>query len=274
MRNSIYSFALVSFIALSSCSTIMNNLPGVYSLDVQQGNIINQDMIDQLRPGMTKRQVLYIMGSSMLVDVFHQQRWDYLYSTQPGGESRKQKRLSLFFDGDSLIGVQGDFRPSTLAVIRKSNETTLDLPKRDLDNTLWGKMSRLMNENEATPPTKPSEATEIKSIEDSKVNGDSALEKQTIDSQTVKFIEKTGESEQDISNKKISITPLQEKVQIIEQVLDDNNPPLSEESTAMEEFQEINDSSVPTETEVLLETETSTQAESSEVIENIAEPTN
>jgi len=127
----------------------MNNLPGVYTLDIQQGNIISQDVIDQLRPKMTKRQVLYIMGSSMLVDVFHQKRWDYLYSEQLGGKARKQKRLSLFFDGDELIGVQGDYRPSTLAVIKTSKETTIEVPPRDLEKTLWEKITGLFNDDES-----------------------------------------------------------------------------------------------------------------------------
>ncbi len=146
MRKSVYTLALLSSTLFTGCSSVLNNLPGVYSLDIQQGNIINQEMIDQLRPNMTKRQVLYIMGSSMLVDVFHQKRWDYLYSEQSGGEARKQKRLSLFFNGDKLIGVQGDFRPSILPVIRESNETTVDVPARNLDKTLWEKISGFFND--------------------------------------------------------------------------------------------------------------------------------
>jgi len=160
MRKSIYPLLLLSSIIFTGCSSILNNLPGVYSLDIQQGNIISQEMIDQLRPKMTKRQVLYIMGSSMLIDVFHQKRWDYLYSEQPGGELRKQKRLSLFFDGDELIGVQGDFRPSTLPVIRQSNETTVDVPPRDLDKTLWEKITRLFS-NDAPNKVEPVESKPI-----------------------------------------------------------------------------------------------------------------
>jgi outer membrane protein assembly factor BamE len=148
MRKLIYLLVLVSSLTLSSCSSILNNLPGVYSLDVQQGNIIDQGMIDQLRPKMTKRQVLYIMGSSMLTDVFHQKRWDYLYSEQPSGKPRRQKRLSLFFDGDELIGIQGDFRPSTLPIIKESNETSIEVPKRDLDKTLWEKITGLFSDDE------------------------------------------------------------------------------------------------------------------------------
>lgn len=145
MRKTIYSLLLISSIMLSGCSTIMNNLPGVYTLDIHQGNIINQELIDQLRPKMTKRQVLYIMGSSMLVDVFHQKRWDYIYSEQLGGDERKQKRVSLFFDGDKLTGVQGDFKLSSQAVAKKSKETTLEIPPRDLDKTLWEKITGLFS---------------------------------------------------------------------------------------------------------------------------------
>ncbi len=143
MKRPFFSLVIASSLTLVGCTTIMENLPGVYSLDIEQGNIINQEMIDQLRPDMTKRQVLYIMGSSMLVDVFHQQRWDYLYSDQPGGEARVQKRLSLFFNGNRLIGIQGDFHPSSLPVITESKETTIDVPKRNLEKTLWEKITAL-----------------------------------------------------------------------------------------------------------------------------------
>jgi len=208
MRKPIYLLLLLSSISFTGCSSILNNLPGVYSLDIQQGNIINQEMIDQLRPKMTKRQVLYIMGSSMLIDVFHQKRWDYLYSEQPGGEHRKQKRLSLFFDGDELIGVQGDFRPSTLPVIRESNETTVDVPARDLDKTLWEKITRLFSDD--TPnKVEPVELEPTPLEENNKTNIESITESMTpvIDSQ-------------DATNETMSVTPLEE----------DNTPELEEMS--------------------------------------------
>lgn len=131
------TLAVAASLTLASCTTILTNLPGVYTVDVQQGNIVDQSMIDQLRPNMNKRQVLYIMGSPMLVDFFHQKRWDYLYSAQIEGGDRQQKRISLFFDNDQLTGVQGDFKPSEVPVIKTSEETTVDVPKRELDKTLW-----------------------------------------------------------------------------------------------------------------------------------------
>ena len=112
-------------------------------------------MVDQLRPGMNKRQVLYIMGSPMLDNVFHKNRWDYLYSNQPSGEDRVQKQISLFFENDQIAGIQGDFRPSTAPVIKTSGETTVDVPKRDLEKTLWEKITGLIgyDELDATPKT-------------------------------------------------------------------------------------------------------------------------
>ena len=158
MRKPLFSLSLLTSLTLASCSTILNNLPFVYTLEIQQGNIIDQVMIDQLRPGMNKRQVLYIMGSPMLDDVFHKNRWDYLYSDQPGGEDRVQKRISLFFENDQIVGIQGDFRPSAAPVIKTSAETTVDVPKRDLEKTLWEKITGLVGYDDLDAPSKTDEA--------------------------------------------------------------------------------------------------------------------
>lgn len=148
MKRTVFPLAVAAALTLTACETILNNLPGVYSIDIEQGNMIDQAMVDQLRPNMSKRQVLYIMGSPMLTDTFHERRWDYLYSDQPGGEARVQKRISLYFDGDNLIGVQGDFRPSQLPVIKESTETTVDVPKRNLDKTMWEKITGLFSSDD------------------------------------------------------------------------------------------------------------------------------
>ncbi|MEQ1484211.1 outer membrane protein assembly factor BamE [Methyloglobulus sp.] len=141
MRSVFFCIVLLSNVLLASCSYILNNLPGVYTIPIQQGNIIDQTMIDQLRPNMTERQVLYILGSPMLVDTFHQKRWDYLYSNQPSGEDRQQKRVSILFNDDNLVaGIQGDFKPSSTPVVKPSEETTVDVPKRDVELTMWQKI--------------------------------------------------------------------------------------------------------------------------------------
>jgi outer membrane protein assembly factor BamE len=101
------SLTLTGLLALAGCS-----FPGVYKIDIQQGNVVTQDMIDQLRPGMTRRQVRFIMGNPLLTDTFHSNRWDYLYSIQPGGGQRLQERISVNFSADDqLVGLSGDFMP-------------------------------------------------------------------------------------------------------------------------------------------------------------------
>lgn len=140
------AFSLLVFsatAALSACTTTDLEIPGVYVMDVQQGNIVDQGMIDQLRPNMGKKQVLYIMGSPMFVDPFHSNRWDYIYSEQPGGEPRMQKRITLIFEGEELVGVQGDFRPTNVPVIPTSKDVTVDVPKREIEKTLFEKFSSL-----------------------------------------------------------------------------------------------------------------------------------
>lgn len=160
MGKPLFSLTLLASVTLASCSTILNNLPGVYTIDIQQGNMVDQSMIDQIRPNMNKRQVLYIMGSPMLTDTFHPNRWDYLYSNQPGGEPRMQKKVSLFFDGDRVIGIQGDFKPSALPVIKESDETTVDLPPRDLEKTLWEKITSLFGVDDIDRSTESDRLTE------------------------------------------------------------------------------------------------------------------
>jgi outer membrane protein assembly factor BamE len=136
MRKSILALSLLS-LPLMSCSLVLDNLPYVYKVDVNQGNVIDQAMIDQLRPNMTKRQVLFIMGSPMLVDFFHQNRWDYIYSARKGGADIEQKAVSIFFENDQIKSIQGDLKPSATAVPKPSTDKVVDVPKRDLEKTLW-----------------------------------------------------------------------------------------------------------------------------------------
>jgi len=100
---------LLGLIILSACSASRLHFPGVYKLDISQGNVITQEMIDQLRPGLTKRQVNFILGTPLIKDTFDQDRWDYIYSYQPGGGERVQERLTVIFDNGELKEFTGDF---------------------------------------------------------------------------------------------------------------------------------------------------------------------
>ena len=125
------SLTLVGLAALAGCS-----FPGVYKIDIQQGNVVTQDMIDQLKPGMTRRQVRFIMGNPLITDTFHANRWDYLYSIQPGGRQRYQERISLMFDGeDQLIGLAGDFMPGVSRdqeILGEGSDTSVQQPQTEV----------------------------------------------------------------------------------------------------------------------------------------------
>lgn len=104
---------LISIIAafiLSGCS----EFPGVYKIDIPQGNVVTQEMVDKLRPGMTQSQVRYVMGTPLITDSFNENRWDYLYRFKSGETgSTVQERIQLTFDNEGqLTGLSGDFRPS------------------------------------------------------------------------------------------------------------------------------------------------------------------
>ena len=83
----------------------------MYRINIQQGNVLEQKLVNRLEPGMSKSQVRYIMGSPLLVDVFHQDRWDYYYGMKKGGQARTQQRIALFFEDDRLIRIEGDLKP-------------------------------------------------------------------------------------------------------------------------------------------------------------------
>jgi len=102
--------------ALTACGGLGSlEFPGVYKISIPQGNIITQEMIDQLRPGMTKRQVIFVMGTPLVRDPYHQDRWDYVYNFQPGGGIRGQEKVTIFFVDDGLIRFTGDFTPTSEA---------------------------------------------------------------------------------------------------------------------------------------------------------------
>ena len=77
-------------------------LPSFYTVPVRQGNYIDQAMIAQLRPGMTKQQVQRVLGTPLVADPFHQNRWDYYYHYKKGGEITERRHITLLFSGDTL----------------------------------------------------------------------------------------------------------------------------------------------------------------------------
>jgi outer membrane protein assembly factor BamE len=83
-----------------------------YKMEVQQGNIVTQEMVSKLRPGMTRSQVRFILGTPMVVDPFRADRWDYVYTLEKGGALKEQRRIAVFFQDDKLVRIDGDVVPA------------------------------------------------------------------------------------------------------------------------------------------------------------------
>jgi len=89
----------------------LDRAPFVYRPVIQQGNVVKQEQINELQPGMSKRQVKFVLGTPMLNDVFHANRWDYAYTLGIGSRPHEIRRITVFFENDRLVRITGDIRP-------------------------------------------------------------------------------------------------------------------------------------------------------------------
>ena len=105
-----FTIALGFSLLVSACSTL--EFPGVYRLAIEQGNIITQEMVDQLEPGMSREQVQFVLGTALVQDTFNADRWDYVYNIREGSDLMRQYRLTVFFEGEQLSHFTGDFVPT------------------------------------------------------------------------------------------------------------------------------------------------------------------
>lgn len=137
MRKDRIVLTLIASLFLLSC--------GIYKVDVQQGNMITQDLINQVKPHMSKRQVQYILGTPLTVDPFRKDRWDYIFTDQPGGEDRTRQQVSLIFKDNKLGAIEGDLKPGTLTVLEPKKDVDIIVPKRDIEKTVFEKITSIFD---------------------------------------------------------------------------------------------------------------------------------
>ncbi|GAB2883644.1 hypothetical protein GCM10027046_10140 [Uliginosibacterium flavum] len=87
---------------------MLSNVIKPFRIDVRQGNAVTQEMLSQLSPGMSREQVRFVMGSPLLVDVFHADRWDYVYQFSTGYAEPERRSVAIFFIADKLDRIEGD----------------------------------------------------------------------------------------------------------------------------------------------------------------------
>ncbi|MEJ8814939.1 outer membrane protein assembly factor BamE [Variovorax ureilyticus] len=117
-RHWLLAAAVAASLGLGACSSVndsaRNALYAVtpYKIEVVQGNFVSKEQVEALKPGMTRQQVREILGTSLLTDVFHSNRWDYVFTIRRQGVEPQQRRLTLYFNGDVLDRFEGDAMPS------------------------------------------------------------------------------------------------------------------------------------------------------------------
>ena len=115
-------------LGLSSCSRV--RVPFVHRIDIQQGNVVTQEMVAQLRLGMDKKKVRYVMGTPIVQDTFHARRWDYIYTFLEGGGDIERRVVTVVFNEDGrLVNVEGDVTAALGRLeVDKHQDTSVRVP--------------------------------------------------------------------------------------------------------------------------------------------------
>jgi len=124
--------ALLAAALLHGCKSIeVPKVPGItpYRMVIQQGNFISQEMVAQLKPGMSKEQVRYILGTPLVTDIFHADRWDYVFYRELPNGKREQRNLSVVFEDSKLARVLGDLMPADAAAPTAAGFPAVATPK-------------------------------------------------------------------------------------------------------------------------------------------------
>jgi len=119
-------FALLIAVT-SACSSL--KFPGVYRIPIQQGNYLEEDLIEQLEVGLTKQQVRYIMGTPMIEDTFNTDRWDYYYNIKRGDKELRSNHFIVYFENDKLASWEGSYG-SIKKQVEKEQEEALKKTER------------------------------------------------------------------------------------------------------------------------------------------------
>jgi len=109
---------IVAASLLAGCASsgfTVPKIPGLeaHRMEIQQGNYVTQEMIAKLQPGMTRDQVRFVLGTPLVADAFHADRWDYMFRRQRANSKEiEQRRIVIFFDDGRLSRIEGDVTPA------------------------------------------------------------------------------------------------------------------------------------------------------------------
>jgi outer membrane protein assembly factor BamE len=120
------AFAVTALLGMTACTSAVDNTQRAwinqvfrpYVPDVVQGNFISSEQYSKLELGMSREQVRQILGTPLLASYFHANRWDYVFEFKRSGQRiAKERRITVFFDGDKLVKFEGDALPTEIELI-------------------------------------------------------------------------------------------------------------------------------------------------------------
>ncbi len=157
-------FLLFNLISCSSLDSVPKFLPKVHKIDIQQGNEISSEMLMMLKPGMTKSQVRFVLGTPLIQDTFHKERWDYVYTMSVDDIVIETRYVVLNFVDEQLKTITGE-------VIPKKNKAILDdelkednfvVNKEGLDKSLTEIQDKKKNNDEVIIPSEEKKSSQLK----------------------------------------------------------------------------------------------------------------
>jgi outer membrane protein assembly factor BamE len=153
MKRLLALFVPLLLIACSSTPAITSYLTP-YRIDVRQGNMVTQEMVAQLKPGLSKDQVRFILGTPLVADMFHGDRWDYVYRFRPGRDQQdvQQRRLIVYFEAGKLARLGGD-------VVANQPGSTAEAPTKPVNRVIdiapAGDAAKPEPKKDEAPPAEP-----------------------------------------------------------------------------------------------------------------------
>lgn len=148
-----FGFLLVwSSLVLVGCANVP--IPLVYKLDIQQGNVLDENMLARLELGMEKRKVRFLLGTPLISDTFNADRWDYVYTFQEGRRTRERRHVVVVFENDRLLRLEGDVAPGVMGLeVEQHPDELVSVPDHD-SGTLFGNLGGVFGGDETRVPRK------------------------------------------------------------------------------------------------------------------------
>lgn len=99
---------------LAACSSMWPSMPTLtpYKIEIQQGNLITPEMREKIKVGMPSSVVRSILGTPLIMDPFHANRWDYVFFLERGSKTVEKQRLTLYFEDDRLSRIDDSHMPA------------------------------------------------------------------------------------------------------------------------------------------------------------------